>query len=462
MTTPTETKVDPRSLSTAALEAKRKHAATEAQKILDDYRARAKADNPDGGGDPYAIMGDDVWQLYKGHMQDLDHIEGEMGRRAELDQGEARVKAALGGGNPYNAQSQVASMLGMQVASGPFAKTLGELFAESDVYARYFEKTGGFQLDEEKWQFAFSLDPKTQKFSVSRNTKGGQKALVYGGAAVGGPLITPFYDQTPEMASRPKPDIIDLVSRVGVTTDTIYWSNQTARSTAATGVSEATNSTGTSGTKPEATITFERKSAPVEIIAVTAAVTEKELADAGQIAAIINEDLMDDLRIQLGSQLLTGSGSTPILTGILNAGIQTVANSTAIGNVLDSMLRAQTVIATANEVGPDAYVLEPTDWESMRILKSTGDGNYFGGSPFSPASPNLWNLPVIVNNQLTTGTGLVGAFKRACRLYEREGITIRAGWINDDFTRNVMRIRAEFRAGFVVRRPSAVARVTGV
>lgn len=458
MTTPAETKVDPRTLTTAALEAKRKHAATEAQKILDDYRARAKADNPDGGGDPYAIMGDDVWQLYKGHMQDLDHIEGEVARRAELDQGEARVKAALGGGNPFNQQSQLAAALGLQVASGPAAVTLGEAFAKSEIYERYREQTGGFTNSEDAWKFAFMAD----HFAVTRNTKGGQKALVYGGAAVGGPLITPFYDQTPEFAARPKPDIIDLVSRVPVETDTIYWSNQTSRSTVATGVAEATNSTGTSGTKPEATITFERKSAPVEIIAVTAAVTEKELADAGQIAAIINEDLMDDLRIQLGSQLLTGSGSTPILTGILNAGIQTVANSTSIGNVLDSMLRAQTVIATANEVGPDAYILEPTDWEAMRILKSTGDGNYFGGTPFAPAAPNLWNLPVIVNNQLTTGSGLVGAFKRACRLYEREGITIRAGFINDDFTRNILRIRAEFRAGFIVRRPSAIARVTGI
>lgn len=458
MTTPADTKVDPKTLTTAALEAKRKHAATEAQKILDDYRARAKADNPDGDGDPYAIMGDDVWQLYKGHHQDLVHIEDEMARRAELDQGEARVKAALGGGSPYNTQSHLAAALGLQVASGPHAKTLGDLFATSEVYQRYHEKTGGFTLMEDRLEFSFSVD----NFSAQRNTRGGQKALVYSGAAVGGPLITPFYDQTPEMAARPTPDILDMVSRVPVETDTIYWSNQTARASAATGVAEATNSTGTSGTKPEATITFERKTAPVEIIAVTAAVTEKELADAKQMAAIINEDLMDDLRIQLGAQLLAGSGSTPILTGILNAGIQTVANSTAIGNVLDSMLRAQTVIATANEQGADAYVIEPTDWEAMRILKSTGDGNYFGGTPFAPASPNLWNKPVLVDNTLSTGTALVGAFRRACRLYEREGITIRVGWINDDMYRNIVRVRAEFRAAFVVRRPNAIARVTGV
>lgn len=459
MTTQTETKVDPRSLTTAALEAKRKHAATEAQKILDDYRARAKADNPDGGGDPYAIMGDDVWQLYKGHMQDLDHIEGEMTRRAELDQGEARVKAALGGGNPFNQQSQLAQALGLQVASGPAAVTLGEAFAKSDIYRRYHEQTNGFQLNEDLWQFTFNVD----RFSAAKNTKGGQKALVYSGAAVGGPLITPFYDQTPEFASRPAPDFIDMVTRVPTTeTNSINWSNQTARSTAATGVSEATNSTGTSGTKPEATITFERKTATIETIAVTAAVTEQELADANQIAAIINQDLMDDLRIQLASQMLTGSGSTPILTGVLSAGIQTVGNSTSVGNVLDNMLRAQTVIATANEGQPDGYVLNVLDWEPMRIEKSTGDGNYFGGSPFVPALPFLWNLPVALTNQLTANTGLVGNFRRACRLYEREGITLRTGWVNDDFARNILRIRAEFRAAFVTRRPNAIARVTGI
>lgn len=459
MTTATETKVDPRSLSTAALEAKRKHAATEAQKILDDYRARAKADNPDGGGDPYAIMGDDVWQLYKGHMQDLDHIEGEMSRRAELDQGEARVKAALGGGNPFNAQSQLARGLGLQVASGPGAVTLGEAFAKSEVYLRYLDQTANFTIHEENYQFSHTIGG----FSAAKNTRGGQKALVYSAAAVGGPLITPFYDQVPEIASRPTPDFIDMVTRVPTTqTNSINWTNQTARSTAATGVSEATNSTGTSGTKPEATITYERKTAAIETIAVMAAVTEQELADAQLVASLINQDLMDDLRIQLGAQMLTGSGSTPILTGVLNAGIQTVGNSTSIGNVLDNMLRAQTVIATANEGMADGYVLNVLDWEPMRIEKSTGDGNYFGGSPFVPAAPFLWNLPVALTNQLTANTGLVGGFKRACRLYEREGITIRAGWINDDFGRNMLRIRAEFRAAFVTRRPNAIARVTGI
>lgn len=446
----TETKVDPRSLTTAALEAKRTHAAKSAQEILDDYRQKAAAD---GTNDPYAIMGDDTWQLYKGHMQDLEHIENEMTRRAELDNGEARIKAALSG-----APAGISTLGGLMVASGPGAMTLGEAFAKSDVYERHYEKTGGFTAMQDPLDFSFYVNG----FRGAKHSKVGEKALIYSGSAVGGALTIPFYDTTIEPAARPTPDVTDLVSRVSVGTDTVNWTRQTARSTAATAVAEATNSTGTSGTKPEATITYERVTSPVETIAVTAAVTERELADASQIAAIINMDLMDDLRLQLDAQILSGNGTTPNLTGILNSGIQTVANTTAFENVLDAMLRAQVVIMTANEPPPDAYVFNPLDWEPMRVLKSTGDGNYFGGSPFAPFTPALWGLPVVVTNQMTANTGLTGAFKRATRLYEREGIVIRIGWVNDDFARNLVRVRAEMRAGFAVRRPSAIARVTGI
>lgn len=457
MTTDTNVKVDPTTLTTAALEAKRKHIATEAQTMLADARVKA---NAAGHNDPYLILSqDESWSLYKGHMTDLDIVETEFQRRAELDpaNGEARIKAALGGGG-FNQQSQLASLLGFQVASGPGAVTLGDAFAKSDVYQRHFEKTSGFTHVEDREEWAWQIPG----FSAKRDTRGGSKALITSNSAVGGPFVMPYFDTEPELASRPTPDIIDMVSRVGIDTDTIYWILQSARSTSATAVAEATNSTGTSGTKPEATITYDRKTAPVETIAVVAAVTERELADASQISAIINQDLMDDLRIQLGAQILTGNGTSPNLTGILNAGIQTVANSTAFDNVLDAMLRAQTVIQTANEPAPDGYVLNPLDWEPMRTAKASTSGNYFGGSPFVPAAPFLWNLPVAITNQLTANTGLCGAFKRACRLYERDGVTIRVGWVNDDLYRNIVRVRAEFRAGFVVRRPSAIARVTGI
>lgn len=461
MTTPTDTKVDPTTMTSAALEAKRKHAATEAQTMLSDARTKAAAA---GHNDPYLILSEDAsWTVYKGHMQDLEHIENEVARRAELDpaNGEARIKAALGG-NPFNASSQLSALLGLQVASGPEMVTLGDAFAKSDVYARYFEKTSGFSVMEDPLDFQFTVGG----FRGSRDTKGGTKAIIHSGSTVGGPLVIPFYDQTIEPAARPTPDVTDLVSRTTVNTDSVVWIRQTARSTAATAVAEATNSTGTSGTKPEATITYQRMTSPVETIAVTAAVTERELGDASQISAIINQDLMDDLRLQLDAQILTGSGVTPNLTGILNAGIQTLGVATSIGgvaaNILDNMLHAQIAIVTANEPPADGYVFNPLDWEPMRILKSTGDGNYFGGSPFLPFTPALWGLPVVVTNQLTENTALVGAFKRACRLYEREGITIRVGYVNDDFVRNIVRVRAEMRAAFAVRRPNAIVRVTGV
>ena len=36
------------------------------------------------------------------------------------------------------------------------------------------------------------------------------------------------------------------------------------------------------------------------------------------------------------------------------------------------------------------------------------------------------------------------------------------GWINDDFTRNIVRILAELRALLIVRRPQGIFKLTGM
>lgn len=424
-----ENQLDVTHMETDALVAARQEHSEKGMAALDAYRKS-------GSDEDYAEA--------KKHLANADGLNEEITRRREMDGMGATFKSYQGG---------VASLPGSGLPVMQGAGSVADRFLESKSYREMSELTSGFK----------SLGG-PQGFSVDMDAHGwlSRKALITSGSAVGGPFIIPFYDSMPEMLARPSPDVLSLVTRVPIDTDTIYWIDQATRSTAATAVAEATNSTGTTGTKPEATIAFTRKTATVEIIAVTAAVTEKELADANQIRAIIDGDLRDDMLLQLDAQILSGSGTSPALTGLLNAGIQTVGYSTAIGNTLDNMLRAQTVIMTANEPSPDAYVFNPLDWEEMRVLKASTSGEYLWGPPSAMGGDSLWGLPVIKTNRLAAGTGLTGAFKRACRLYDREQLRIVTGWINDDLVRNIVRVRAELRASFVVRRPNAIARVTGI
>lgn len=432
--------IDVKTMDAGALDAALRDAYTKAQTIRDDAAKAAPA-----GTSPYDMFDGDTLAAYKAALNDADTLEAEIGRRRFIDESEARAKAAFA--------PKPAGVAGLYGGGSGGVLTLGDAFVKSQSYRAALDTTNGFSRMDSFVPFVVSND----------RSMLAEKALITGaGATSGGPLVYPYYDTVPELAARPGADILSLVSRVAVDTDTIYWVSQSARSTAATSVSEATNSTGTTGTKPEGTTTFARKTALVETIAVTAAITERELADAAQISAIINRDLMDDAMLELDNEILSGNGTTPNLTGILNQGITTVAYSTAIGNKLDNLLRAQTIVATAAEVTPTAYVMNPVDWETMRILKSTGDGQYFGGSAFLEQSPRLWGLPVTVTPRMTAGTVMCSDFNRTCRFYDRQQTRIVVGWINDDFNRNILRIRAELRAGFVVRRPNGVVRVTGL
>jgi HK97 family phage major capsid protein len=57
---------------------------------------------------------------------------------------------------------------------------------------------------------------------------------------------------------------------------------------------------------------------------------------------------------------------------------------------------------------------------------------------------------------MTAGSFLVGALDMAAVLYSRSGAVIEMGYVNDDFTKNLVTIRAEERLGLGVERPSAI------
>ena len=174
------------------------------------------------------------------------------------------------------------------------------------------------------------------------------------------------------------------------------------------------------------------------------------------------------IMLELDNQILNGSGTSPQLTGILNAGIQSVAWSSATySNKADALFRAMVVIATANQPAPDGIVLNPLNWEPIRLLResgtgSSGTGAYIMGNPMETGVQQLWGLPVVVSNRMTSGTGLVGNFKLGAKLLMREDSTVKIGMANDDFIRNIVRVLAELRAALTVRRPSAFTKVTSL
>jgi HK97 family phage major capsid protein len=116
---------------------------------------------------------------------------------------------------------------------------------------------------------------------------------------------------------------------------------------------------------------------------------------------------------------------------------------------------------------PDAMVLNPTDWQTIRLAKDA-NGQYLGGSFFgtnygNPANSGglgilsdllLWGKRVVTTPVEPVGLPLVGDFRDGGKILRRGGMRVDVTNTNGfDFEQNLWTMRAEIRAGLQVKRP---------
>ena len=69
---------------------------------------------------------------------------------------------------------------------------------------------------------------------------------------------------------------------------------------------------------------------------------------------------------------------------------------------------------------------------------------------------NPFGMRIVISNNMAAGKFLVGAISSSTALYVRQGAVVELGYVNDDFTKNLVTIRVEERLGLGVERPSAL------
>lgn len=205
-----------------------------------------------------------------------------------------------------------------------------------------------------------------------------------------------------------------------------------------------------------------------------------------KIAAVLKEsdEMVDDLPwlassienrglylVQLfeEDQLLNGNGSGTNLNGILNrTGILKGQTAADEGNVADAIFRAMTDISTNSPFTADGIVINPADYQTLRLAKDA-NSQYYGGGFFAgqygqggiTEQPPIWGLRTVVTPAIAAGTVLVGAFRAGASVIRRQGIGIEiANQNEDDFVNNRIAIRIEERLALAVRYPKAFCKVT--
>lgn len=223
--------------------------------------------------------------------------------------------------------------------------------------------------------------------------------------------------------------------------------------------------------KPESTLNFAAVDEPVRKIATWLKVTDEMFEDVAQLRSYIDARLGLFVRIHEEAQLLTGSGVAPQITGFLNRAGLTAAQALGADTAPDAIYKEITKIRVASFLEPTGIVINPTNWQTVRLAKDANN-QYYGGGPFTAAYGNggpamapdmLWGKTVVATTAMTLGTALIGAFATAAQVWRRGGLTVEATNSNeDDFKNNLVMIRAEERLALAVYRPAAFGTVTGL
>ena len=208
------------------------------------------------------------------------------------------------------------------------------------------------------------------------------------------------------------------------------------------------------GAKAESALTFSQYNVPIETIAHFIKVSNQLLADAPAVVSYIDTFLRYGLDERIDLQLLKGDGTSPNLSGILDAGNFTAFTPTAGANLVESINKAKYAL-WANGYAPDTVIVNPADWGAMERLRETSGGAYLYGMPGVAAGVNPFGVRVVLSANMASGYFWVGSISRVATLWERQGSVIEMGFVDKDFTNNLVTIRAEERLGLGTDVPSA-------
>jgi len=247
--------------------------------------------------------------------------------------------------------------------------------------------------------------------------------------------------------------VLDIIPVGQTSMSTVLYMLETTRTHAAAEVAEGAQ-------YAESTFVYAEQSSEVRKVGDSLPYTDEQLEDVPMMQSRLNQRLTFGVRQRLDNQVIQGNGTPPNLRGVMNVvGIQTQAKGT--DPVPDAIYKALTKVRVTGRSFPDFTLLHQNDWQTIRLLK-TADGIYIWGSPADAGPDRIWGLPVVQSDVLTEGTGIVGDFGNHSMIFERRGIDVQVGYVDDQFIKGTKTIRADLRAAFVVFRPAAFATVTGI
>jgi HK97 family phage major capsid protein len=262
-----------------------------------------------------------------------------------------------------------------------------------------------------------------------------------------------------------------------------------------TGMTNNAAATPEGATKPTSSVAVARYSDTIGKITNLERVTDETIEDAPQFWALVQQDGVLGVSRKFEVELLAGTGLpgingllnrnapagglaypsgfllptvvTPVTNVVIGGAAGAGASSATVASVTPGRKYTLTDIRVTYFFEPDAMLLNPTDWTTIRLAKDA-NGQYLGGSFFGTnyglAANNgqvgieegllLWNKRVVSTPVQPLGLPIVGDFRDGGKILRRGGMRVDVTNMNGfDFEQNLWTMRAEIRAGLQVKRP---------
>lgn len=210
--------------------------------------------------------------------------------------------------------------------------------------------------------------------------------------------------------------------------------------------------------KPESNYSGTIHVGTIKTIAHWTKLTEQMLADNANIVSFINDDMKYQLDDVVDYQIVRGSGSSEQFGGLNKSGNYTdyiTGAGIASGDTeIDLILKVKSQMEKAG-IRNISLILNPEDWCKVLCQKNVNKDYLIPGIVDIPMQ-RIWGVPVILNANVQSGKFHMGNFYQGGKVIERSGVALEMDREQDDFTKNLVTLRAERRLDFAVVQPKAL------
>jgi len=249
--------------------------------------------------------------------------------------------------------------------------------------------------------------------------------------------------------------VVDNLPIYPTTQNSVVYMLETTKTSGAAEKSEG-------GAAAESSLELTETSQAVQEVATFVPTSKVQLEDVAFAEAYLTNTLTFLTRQKMSYQILNGDGSAPNLKGTLNIGGSLQTQAKGSDPTPDAIYKAFDLIRTVGYTEPSVLFTHPSDWQSVRLLR-TADGIYIFGNPADVGPSTIWGVKVVQTAECVENTMITGDYANFAFVAMRRGVEVEMSSGYDDyFIKGKLAVLASLRCAVVHTRTSAFATITSV